>query len=276
MTAPATPNLDELQSYMSTRQRTKGDENWYTKQNEVDVKIGLAISELVALKKYNQTIADIADVGSAGAYTDAKLLTAYGGNLIPASGRFCDEGGDSTFNLPPFNADYLTGYNGATISEGGYFEHNNSTYGGTGGALSADTILFLDAINRDVNLRRYGASFRLAKITAGTGTGSSVIVDEQTMYLACTQPVFGKEISVGIWVMALDGDLYSKHENGYIKIPQGTAQYVTFSKEIGEQGYTPFPYIYASHNKSMLLGLHTAVNGLIDLQPWPSPIAKEL
>lgn len=94
-------------------------------------------------------------------------------NLFSDSGRFAGVSNSSivfsdTFQIPSW-ASFL---NGASMSEHGKFYRNSLTYGGTAPVLDADIEQLMESL-MDVGRRRYFPEFFVAKIIAGTSTGSS-------------------------------------------------------------------------------------------------------
>ncbi len=88
------------------------------------------------------------DAGRCAANTDAAAVSVIGGFTTPG---------------------YLLPFNGASISAHAKMIYNNTTYGGTAGALDADVDALMTKI-RDAGYRRYHSEFWVAKLTKGNGT----------------------------------------------------------------------------------------------------------
>lgn len=112
----------------------------------------------------------------------ADFATGTAINLLPDSGRM-GSGGDgiavSGFQFPS----YFETHNSAATAAAGQFINDNSDYGGASGTLSGYIRELTDKIKHASN-RRYGLEYWACEVTAGSGTGDAVIVDNQTYYRA--------------------------------------------------------------------------------------------
>lgn len=99
----------------------------------------------------------------------------FGGSPEP-QGRFAD-----SFVAPA----YLTAANGASIAQGPKFIHDNTTYGGTRGALDADMDALIQKLKSgDLGgaFRKDGVEFYALEITAGSGTVAPRTINGVTHY----------------------------------------------------------------------------------------------
>lgn len=109
-------------------------------------------------------------------------------NMLEDSGRFGGTPDPVAITIGSYVAPtYLVAYNGSALAAGDKFIHNNSTYGGTAGALGADVDALIQKLKSDAagNIyRRYGNEFYVINVTAGSGTASSIVANSVTHYLA--------------------------------------------------------------------------------------------
>ena len=107
-------------------------------------------------------------------------------NLLPDSGRFQGNGNNQNTTGDFAAPSYLGMYNGSTAVNYGEFVHNNSSYGGSAGALAAEVDTLIQKI-RQGGGKRYGVEWNVLEITQGTGTsGTAVTIESQTYYLGFT------------------------------------------------------------------------------------------
>lgn len=178
-------------------------------------------------------------VGRTGAVTAQQLAEALRPmlgvqivNLLPDSGRFAGRINPlstqitAAFEPSPF----FSPYNGATIASGGKFIFNNSTFGGTGGALTQDVQDLLAAMGRVDGAARHGVEFYIATITAGGGTSSPTIgADGVTRYLVTTnnnRAVLGADgfVRCAMWMRVVSGSVHidaTHYINGVSREPGG-------------------------------------------------------
>lgn len=144
---------------------------------------------------------------------DAVSVNQYR-NQFSGSGRFMSAAADlaSSGLTAPFSSGDLVGYNGAVITEGGFYVTNTSTYGGSADALNQTTIDLLTAMGRAGDI--YGTSFRIAEVTAGSGTVS--VTDGQYQLLVR----FGVDMSLqhhlasAAWLRLVSGTALVRNYNG--------------------------------------------------------------
>lgn len=270
-----------------------------------------------------RTALALATVATSGAYVDLSGLPTLGTaaaadfaampfiNLMPDSGMF---GGivdplsgvllPSAFqNTGPF----IVTYNGSTITnDGSKFIHNNSTNGGTAGALTSTVVALLSAMGRTGNNARYGNEFFVAQLNAGTGTGGSISTPDGTLYLmtggsAAFASAENYETFVG-WVRVRPGSnpfyvqkigkLYIDHvevTGATYKFADNTFHHVRAIVQMAAGYDGGFPHFYSTSGTVIDIavpgffhglvdpGLHTAplktINAVSGGQPAPMPLA---
>lgn len=116
--------------------------------------------------------ADTIEGLASGAFQDVSAFPFV--NLMPDSGRFSGRinplslGSGADFVASSF----LDLYNGASVSSAGKFIHNNTTGGGSAGALTQSIIDLLVEQGRPGAAGRYGVEFFAARYTAGPFTNT--------------------------------------------------------------------------------------------------------
>ncbi|OMD64684.1 hypothetical protein BSK62_17090 [Paenibacillus odorifer] len=144
----------------------------------------------------------------------------YGGvvNLLGDSGRFMGTDGDPrSLQIPTSfaNNSFLSPWNGTTVFSGGKFIHDNTTNGGTAGALTEDVTSLLTAMS--LGGSRYGTEFYIASYTMGSGTANAGNV--AGTYLMTVNSNFpatgvGKAYTVAFWVRVKTGTTISIPRDG--------------------------------------------------------------
>ncbi|WDR06696.1 DUF2793 domain-containing protein [Devosia rhodophyticola] len=164
-------------------------------------------------------------------FPQAKFLSNYAVNLYQDSGRFGGNGVTGTSIAAFAFPNYLTPYNGATVTGLAKFIHNNNDYGGASGALNAHVRDLIDTI-RDASYRRYGPEFWVAQITMGSGTGSGpALVDDLSGYF-CLFGAFTVQppaMTFHAYVRALDQAIIVKLYPGQTATANGTTHGETFA-----------------------------------------------
>lgn len=99
------------------------------------------------------------------------------------------DGGKSGANLAVNTSDFtgaplLAPYNGSTLSQAGKFIHNNSDFGGAGGAMAPTVVDLINAAGRILGNARYGVEFIVCEISVGAGTAAGISVGANTYYPA--------------------------------------------------------------------------------------------
>ena len=234
-----------------------------------------------------------------GSFAYADYAAAPFVNLMPDSGRF---GGKInplalTFTASFTASGFFSAYNSGAWSSGGKFIHNNTTYGGTAGALAADVQELLLAMGReeqgsDGNSLRYGVEFHVGKYTAGSGTSASGVgADGTTRYLATTngnRAIFGAsgQCTFVAWVKVLSGSVHIAQENQQPSLFLNGIAVQPASQLAAADGWahvrlnlksrpgyqTGFPFIYATTGAVFLIACPAFFNGIVDTGLHPSPI----
>ena len=105
-------------------------------------------------------------------------------NLLPDSGRFHSVNSQHTVTSSVHEAPgYVYSSNNATLSFPVKFINNNSTFGGSAGALDPLVEELITEIVGPQGLR-FGSEFWCMQIDAGTGTSSSITIDGEIYYRA--------------------------------------------------------------------------------------------
>ncbi len=133
-------------------------------------------------------------------------------NIFEDAGRFGGTPEDQSASAGSYVApSYVTAYNGAVLTAGDKFIHNNTTYGGSAGVLGTDVDELIQLIRSDSGsnvFRRYGPEFFVMDIAAGSGTSAPTFNDGvDDLYLAITNtPVpFWPRSSINYWAKATSG-----------------------------------------------------------------------
>lgn len=210
-------------------------------------------------------------------------------NMQNDSGRFGHAG---SVPLNPLARDVTTfantGFfalqNSSTMSNAGEFIHNNTTNGGTAGALTQAVIDLLAAMGRTGAAARFGVEFFVAAITQGTGTLSSGVgSDGVTRYLTSVngdRVLFGFN-SMGTfsaWIRCVSGSFHMKNNgsepnaiwvNGsklaegqdHIMAAGGGWKHVRLHFQ-GALGYnSTYPFIHGGHGAVLQIALTSFSSG---------------
>lgn len=111
-----------------------------------------------------------AQVTGLGTFATANYSAAPFINLMPDSGRFAGKTNPLAIMLSGSfsRGGFFNEYNGCVQSDAGKFITNNSTFGGTGSALTEP----VQSLCVKTGTRRYGVEFYVMRATAGTGTNA--------------------------------------------------------------------------------------------------------
>ena len=216
-------------------------------------------------------------------------------NIMPDSGRFAGKmnplslGASDTFAASSF----FSAINGSTMSSAGKFIFNNSTFGGSSGALTASVQSLIAALGRTGGDARYGVEFHVCKITAGTGTAApSVGIDSVTRYLLTTnnnKAIAGSSgfTTTTFWIRAVVGSahfIYDAEVNGEFTpsltpVPAGW-HHIRMVQQFS-RGYDSgigFPSIRATINAEVEIALPAFFTGSVDtgIHTAPLPNINEL
>ncbi|MEK3963560.1 pyocin knob domain-containing protein [Paenibacillus sp. FSL H7-0323] len=215
----------------------------------------------------------------------------YGGviNLLGDSGRFMGIDGDPRslqITTSFANNSFLSPWNGTTVFSGGKFIHDNTTNGGTAGALTEDVTSLLTAMS--LGGSRYGTEFYIASYTMGSGTANSGNV--AGTYLMTVNSNFpatgvGKAYTVSFWVRVKTGTTISIPRDGRLSKNgvSTSANYISLTPADGwvhiektvhaSNGYyNAAPGIAATAGSVVQIAMPVVVAGAIGVGVHTSPV----
>ncbi|WP_342410614.1 pyocin knob domain-containing protein [Paenibacillus sp. FSL R10-2778] len=215
----------------------------------------------------------------------------YGGvvNLLGDSGRFMGIDGDPRslqITTSFANNSFLSPWNGTTVSSGGKFIHDNTTNGGTAGALTEDVTSLLTAMS--LGGSRYGTEFYIASYTMGSGTANAGNV--AGTYLMTVNSNFpatgvGKAYTVSFWVRVKTGTTISIPRDGRLSKNgvSTSANYISLTPADGwvhiektvhaSNGYyNAAPGIAATAGSVVQIAMPVVVAGAIGVGVHTSPV----
>jgi len=252
-------------------------------------------------KRYYGGSSDWIDYAAAtyASATEAKLANLPYHNLLPDNGRFSGTTIGTSITISdgsyPFaQGPYFAPYNSGTIAQAGKFIHNNNDYGGTSGSMTQTTIDLLETqYLRSTN--RYGVEYRIAEITAGSGTAASVTFDSGTKYLMTTNygawngyngwTTFGAWLRVTSGTIAIRGELFPYFTiNGvsynYTNVELTTSDNWIFAviAVLAAGGYNNgMPLFYGTNGNKIQVALPAVFNGLVHPSVyWECPIVSNI
>ncbi|MFK7902301.1 MAG: DUF2793 domain-containing protein, partial [Nitratireductor sp.] len=138
-------------------------------------------------------------------------------NLLGDDGRFAGSPAPKSVSISNFvEPSYLSSYNGSVFTSSMKFVQNNSTYGGSNGALSADVNALVSKY-WDSNNRRYGAEFNIMTVDCGAGSAGASTFSGVTRYTALTNTssAIWCGSTLGVKVQCKSGSLYIRLNNGW-------------------------------------------------------------
>ncbi len=162
---------------------------------------------------------------------------------------------------------FLIPINGAgSIENGGKFIDGNSTFGGSGPALSQSIIDLLSASNRVGAQARNGVEFYIGRITSGMGTSiESAFNPDHYLLFDATRQNLGVRASLSVWLRCIFGAASIGTDNvfmdgslvGNINLSNDWHYYVinTNVDQLVVGRAFLFPYIYALENSVIEIGL---------------------
>ena len=104
---------------------------------------------------------------------------------------------------------YIRSYNGSVLSQGDKYIDNSNDLGGNRGQMPAHLISLAQRIKPSATVQalRYGMEFYTLNVTAGTGTGVGLTIDEVTTYLAIVGLRFPMpaRYTLSFWVRVTSG-----------------------------------------------------------------------
>ncbi|MGP1274366.1 MAG: hypothetical protein ACQRW7_02980 [Caulobacterales bacterium] len=131
-------------------------------------------------------------------------------NLLKDGGRFAGSPESTVRQISAYVApSYIVAFNGAAITQGPKYIDNNTTYGGSAGALDPDIDAIISKVKQE-SIRRFGVEFFALNITAGTGTAAGTLtVDSVPHYYAFTTPTapIPDIFSKNYWVLVKSGSV---------------------------------------------------------------------
>ncbi len=211
-------------------------------------------------------------------------------NLMPDSGRFGGRINPLAADVTTFAAStFLSAYNGGSHANGGEFIHDNSTNGGSAGALTEPVSTLITAMGRTGSAARYGIEFFVSTYSFGSGTlSASVGTDSVTRYLATTnlsRALFQAQqyATMVFWVRARTSSFHignDYYKNGVlvtantpITVAEGWVHIrVTAQTSVGYNN--SFPGIYGVSGSSINIGLMAVYGGAADVGLHASPLAS--
>lgn len=130
-------------------------------------------------------------------------------NVLPDSGRFNGNNNNLQFaDIAYVAPSYLTPESGASIVPHAKFIHNNSTYGGTGGALDPEVKALIDKIRPNPADRIYGPEWYVVIVTQATTLIGNPIMFNGFAYaipFTNTFTALPKKYTVGFYVKVKTG-----------------------------------------------------------------------
>ncbi|WGW29756.1 DUF2793 domain-containing protein [Pseudomonas aeruginosa] len=218
-------------------------------------------------------------------------------NLMPDSGRYAGSINPLVLRFTEaFSSSFLSPWNGATITDGGKYLYDNTTFGGTAGNLNQRVQDLMAAMGRSGSVARYGVEFYTAVLTAGpNATTGSTGADGTTRYLQMTNSSRALFIANGwctavLWIRAEAGSLHFMPATapttdykiwlngapvlpGQVLTPADGWKHVRISKK-SAQGYdNGFPFLYMSLGASAAMACPAFFGGLVDPGIHVAPIA---
>tara|TARA_Y100000780_G_scaffold125525_1_gene113015 strand:- start:1274 stop:2725 length:1452 start_codon:yes stop_codon:yes gene_type:complete len=221
-----------------------------------------------------------------GTFATANYAAAPFVNVMPDSGRFAGKMNPLALSAGSFvTSGFFDTYNGSTQSSAGKFIHNNTTNGGSAGALTEPVTSLLTKLGRSSASARYGTEFYVLRITAGSGTQTpGVGTDAVTRYLLSinnTRALFGsdgKSTFVG-YLRCVSGSAHIglEHYQDGVLVPAGTPLgagwrhcRVVLDSAIGyDNGY---PRIQTTSGAAVELALASFFTGVVDVGLHKSPL----
>lgn len=170
--------------------------------NEIDAELALRLrfdaAQSLTPTQQAQAIANL------GIVTPAPPLF----NLLDDAGRFAGspepKGPIVSSFVSPGN---FAPYNGAVFSQGHKYIFDNTTYGGTAGALGSDALALIDKLKSTTNARRYSPEWYVLNIAVGAGTDAALVEGGVTHYLVATNTgvVTPARFTLNFYVRCLSG-----------------------------------------------------------------------
>lgn len=159
-------------------------------------------------------------------------------NLMNDSGRFAGEINPLARDIAAAfaNSLFFSPFNSTTVASAGKFIHNNTTNGGTAGALTQDVIDLLAAMGRTGGAARFGVEFYIASFTMGAGTTIGfTFLDGVTRYQMTVNGSraifgFGNYTTAVFWVrLKTEGTIGNK-----LGIQKATADHTIYKNDVAQ------------------------------------------
>lgn len=214
-------------------------------------------------------------------------------NVMPDSGRFAGKVNPLTRDVSGFSGTTFFGsYNGSTTASAGEFIYNNTTHGGSAGALTPTVDSLITAMGRSGSSARYGVEFYVSEITAGGGTAlANAGSDSVTRYLLTvngSRAIFasGGYSTCSMWINVSAGSAHIRYSDIYVNGVSQPAGYVLPSgwnhlRVVIQDalGYnTSFPNIYTTTDGVVEIAVPAFFTGIVDtgIHTAPIPTINEL
>lgn len=175
-------------------------------------------------------------------------------------------------------------YNGSSMANGGKFIYDNSTNGGSAGALTEPVQSLLLAQGRSLDVRRYGVEFYVATSTAGQGTtvpsaGADGVIRYLTWAMQKAIAASDNYATHVCWIRCRSGTVHIaarsfvdgvERQAGYV-LPAGWHHLrVVMANAYGYFGN--MPYVYSTPGAVIDLALPAYFSGAVDVGMHFNPI----
>ena len=227
-----------------------------------------------------------------GTFATANYSAAPFVNVMPDSGRLAGKMNPLSLTAGSFVASgFFSAYNGSVQSSAGKFIFDNTTNGGSAGALTAVVSELIAAMGRSGFNARYGVEFYVSLITAGAGTATGHTgtdgVDRYLISNNGNRVLFGSATygTFAAWCKVEDGTVaprYAYYLNGVLT-PSGTPLPVGFNHvrivRSVVTGYEyAFPHLHATLGAKLYVACPAFFTGIVDvgLHTSPLPTINEL
>ena len=206
-------------------------------------------------------------------------------NLFEDAGRFAGSPEPNGVSAPSFvQPGYFSPYNGATLTAGPKFIHNNNNFGGTAGTMTAD----IEALTQTTRpgaqpaTLRYGPEYFSMQLQAGTG--ASFVSGGTTHYLALgnSANILPQKSVLNLWFLVQNGSAAIRDLGGdeyFINGVQHQPQQAFAASNLWQQftrrltqpidtylGYvTPLAPIYLAPGSTILIALPFLYPGHLEI-----------
>lgn len=246
-------------------------------------------------KKYYGGDSDWVDYSTVetSAYAETLIENWPYNNLMPDNGRFAGDVGQSLYTGSFVNSTFWAPYNSGNAADAGEFIHNNTTYGGSQGALTVTVQDLVETMGRTGSDLRYGVEFFVCQLNCGSGTSIPGSFPGGTRYLMTTNGAraywgnYGWSTTTG-WFRAINGPIGFRGD-AYVNfkidgVLQATEEYdlspsagwvfMQFSRQ-DPIGYSNgHPYIYGNNGNSLQVAIPAIFNGYIRDIIYTAPLVS--